>query len=74
MAQRDRAPGAAEGRWEARYQPGYSRVALETVLGLIGLVIYIVATIALAAAMTWVVVKITPSGPRKKPEAPATET
>jgi hypothetical protein len=42
---------------------------LETVLGLIGMVIFIVATIALAAAITWVVVKVTPSGPRKKPEA-----
>jgi hypothetical protein len=27
-----------------------------------------VATIALAAGITWVVVKITPSGPKKKPE------
>jgi hypothetical protein len=47
---------------------------LETVLGLIGLVIYIVATISLAAAITWIVVKVTPSGPRKKPEAPAAES
>jgi hypothetical protein len=31
------------------------------------MVIFIVATIAVAAAITWVVVKITPSGPRKKP-------
>jgi hypothetical protein len=46
----------------------YSRVALATALGLIGMVIFIVATIAAAAAVTWVVVKITPSGPRKKPE------
>ena len=52
--------------------PGYSRTALENVLGLIGMVIFIVATIALAAGITWVVVKITPSGPRKpKPEATA---
>ena len=42
---------------------------MESVLGLIGMVIFIVATMALAAAITWVVVKITPSGPRKKPEA-----
>jgi hypothetical protein len=40
---------------------------LENVLGLIGMVIFIVATIALAAGVTWLVVKITPSGPRKKP-------
>jgi hypothetical protein len=53
--------------------PGYSRAALETVLGLIGMVIFIVATIALAAGITWVVVKLTPSGPRRKPE-PTAET
>jgi hypothetical protein len=43
---------------------------LETVLGLIGMAVFIVATIALAAGVTWLVVKITPSGPRKKPDAP----
>jgi len=48
--------------------PGYSRAALANVLGLIGMVLFIVATIALAAGVTWVVVKVTPSGPRKKPE------
>ena len=47
---------------------GYSRAALANVLGLIGMVLFIVATIALAAGVTWVVVKMTPSGPRKKPE------
>jgi hypothetical protein len=52
---------------------GYSRAALETVLGLIGMVIFIVATIAVAAAVTWVVVKVTPSGPRRKP-APTPES
>jgi hypothetical protein len=44
---------------------------VETVLGLVGMVVFIVATIALAAGVTWLVVKITPAGPRKKPEAPA---
>jgi hypothetical protein len=54
---------------------GYSRAALETVLGLIGMVIFIVATISLAAGITWLVVKITPSEPRKKPApAPASES
>jgi hypothetical protein len=44
---------------------------VEDVLGLIGMAIFIVATIALAAGVTWVVVKITPAGPRKKkPDAP----
>jgi hypothetical protein len=44
---------------------------LENVLGLIGMALFIVATIALAAGVTWLVVKITPSGPRKKPEPTA---
>ena len=43
---------------------------METVLGLIGMVIFIVAAISLAAGVTWLVVKITPSGPKKKPDAP----
>jgi hypothetical protein len=44
---------------------------METVLGLIGMIVFIVATIAVAAGVTWLVVKITPSGPKKKPETPA---
>ena len=44
---------------------------METVLGLIGMAVFIVATIALAAGVTWLVVKITPSGPRKKPKPDA---
>jgi hypothetical protein len=44
---------------------------LENVLGLLGMVAFIVAAIALAAGVTWVVVKITPSGPRTKPAPPA---
>jgi hypothetical protein len=48
---------------------------LATVLGLIGMVIFITATIAVAASITWVVVKVTPSGPRKKPKPePTAET
>jgi hypothetical protein len=46
---------------------------LDNILGLIGMALFIVATIALAAGVTWLVVKITPSGPRKKPE-PTAET
>jgi hypothetical protein len=56
---------------EMRTMRGYSRTALGTVLGLIGMVAFIAATIALAAGVTWLVVKITPSEPRKKPSAPA---
>jgi len=50
---------------------------LETVLGLIGMVIFIAATIALAAGVTWLVVRITPSQPKKKKKpkpAPASES
>ena len=42
---------------------------METVLGLIGLVVYIVAIISLAAAVTWGVVKISPSKSQKQLEA-----
>jgi len=34
---------------------------MATVLGLIGLVVFIVCVIALAAAITWVVVKFSPT-------------
>ncbi|HET6643799.1 MAG TPA: hypothetical protein VFG93_11030 [Gaiellaceae bacterium] len=43
---------------------------METVLGLIGMVIFIAAVISLAAGVTWLVVKITPSEPRKKRKEP----
>ncbi len=33
---------------------------METVLGLLGIVVWIVLVIAIAAGVTWVVVKITP--------------
>ncbi|HXV04191.1 MAG TPA: hypothetical protein VFP24_11510 [Gaiellaceae bacterium] len=42
-----------------------------TVLGLIGMVIFIVAVISLAAGVTYLVVKITPTVPRRKRTAPA---
>jgi hypothetical protein len=44
---------------------GYPKV-VETVLGLFGLVIFIVGVISLAAGMTWAVVKITPAEKRPK--------
>ena len=40
---------------------------METVLGLIGLLVYAAAIIGLAAAVTWLVVKVSPS---EKPEKP----
>jgi hypothetical protein len=43
---------------------------MDTVLGLFGVVIWIVAVIAVAAAVTYVVVKLTPGD--KSPKAPET--
>jgi hypothetical protein len=43
---------------------------VDTALGLIGLVIFIVCVIALAAGITWLVVKISPN-PTKKREREA---
>jgi hypothetical protein len=42
---------------------------MDTVLGLVGLAVYIVIIIALAAAVTWVVVKLSPSKSQKQLEA-----
>jgi hypothetical protein len=41
---------------------------METVLGLIGLVIFIVCVIALAAGVTWAVVRLSPAPGSKKPK------
>ena len=37
---------------------------METVLGLLGLAVFIVAVITLAASITWLVVKVSPGSPR----------
>ena len=42
---------------------------METVLGLIGLLIYIVGIVGLAAGVTWIVVKLSPSKSVKELEA-----
>ena len=42
---------------------------METVLGLIGLVFYIAGIVSLAAGVTWVVVKLSPSKAQKQLEA-----
>jgi hypothetical protein len=44
---------------------GYPKV-VETVLGLLGLALFIVGVISLAAGVTWAVVKITPAEKRPK--------
>jgi hypothetical protein len=41
---------------------------MDTVLGLLGIVVWIVAVIALAMAVTWLVVKISPTGDPKRPK------
>jgi len=42
---------------------------VETVLGLIGVAIFIVCVVALAAGVTWVVVRLSPApGSKSKPE------
>jgi hypothetical protein len=40
---------------------GYSRAVVDAILGLLGLTVYAACVIALAAATTWVVVKISPA-------------
>jgi hypothetical protein len=42
---------------------------METVLGLLVLLVYIVAIVSLAAGVTWLVVKLSPSKSQKQLEA-----
>ena len=42
---------------------------MDTVLGLLGLLVYIVAIVSLAAGVTWIVVKVSPSKAQKQLEA-----
>jgi hypothetical protein len=42
---------------------------MDTVLGLLGLLAYIVVVVGLAAGITWVVVKLSPSKSQKELEA-----
>jgi hypothetical protein len=44
---------------------------VETVLGLIGLVIFIVCVVALAAGITWLVVRFSPNPEKKRTKAAA---
>ncbi|MDQ2982713.1 MAG: hypothetical protein M3R70_02140 [Actinomycetota bacterium] len=46
---------------------------MNTVLGLFGLVVFIVCVIALAAAATWLVVKISPNPADRKPKPTTTD-
>jgi hypothetical protein len=42
---------------------------MDTVLGLLGLLVYIVSIISLAAGVTWAVVKLSPSKSQKEAAA-----
>jgi len=44
---------------------------METVLGLFGLVVFAACVIALAAGVTWVVVKVIPADRPERKETPA---
>jgi hypothetical protein len=41
---------------------------MDIVLGLLGIVVWVVSVIALAMAVTWIVVKISPTGEPKRPK------
>ena len=43
---------------------------METVLGLIGLVLFIAGVIAIAAGVTWLVIKISPTQREKRSSRP----
>jgi hypothetical protein len=42
---------------------------MDTVLGLLGLVVYIAVILSLAAGVTWLVVKLSPSKSQKQADA-----
>jgi hypothetical protein len=43
---------------------------MDTALGLIGIIVFAASVIALAAAVTWVVVKVSPAEKPAKPASP----
>jgi hypothetical protein len=44
---------------------------VSSVLGLLGLIVYVVCVIGIAAGITWLVVRITPTGKPKEAEEPS---
>ena len=48
---------------------GYSKLRMDTVLGLVGFAVYMTAVVSLASAVTYVVVKVSPSKSVKELEA-----
>jgi len=58
-----------------RAAPGYSSVVMDTILGLFGILVWIAAVMALAAGVTYAVIKLSPGGRSdKKPEQAPTES
>jgi hypothetical protein len=49
---------------------GYSRPGMDTVLGLLGIVVFILGVLSLAASVTYAVVRLTPQ--KRKPAEPGT--
>jgi hypothetical protein len=47
----------------------YSTSVLENILGLLGIAVFIVLVISLAAGVTWLVVQVSPSPAKKKAKA-----
>jgi hypothetical protein len=45
-----------------------------TILGLLGLIVFVVAVISLAASVTWLVVRLFPSNDQKKKKAQPQES
>jgi hypothetical protein len=44
---------------------------MQTVLGILGFLVYIACIVAVAASVTWLVVRISPAEKKPKAEAPA---
>jgi hypothetical protein len=47
---------------------------MDTVLGIIGIIVYAAAVIALASGVTWIVVKVSPAEKRKPDEPKPADT
>jgi hypothetical protein len=45
---------------------GYPTLVVENVLGVLGIAVFIVCVVSLAMAVTWTVVKVSPSPGKKK--------
>ncbi|GEM_PF-866792 len=70
-------PPSAARRWSASFRKEFEWLFYEsmaTVLGFLGMTAYIVCVIALAAAITWLVVKISPTSAGEKPPAKSSDS